>query len=151
MGLNFSKTQTATFRREAKRRRQAGASMVETAFVLPLLLLLVFMTVEFGIAFGRYQVITNAAREGAREAILYRPGACAAGSVEDAAELVVNDYAELVGIDTTDLTVNIFGICDQATTVEIDLPYQFSVLKAFGIGTAGVQLHASAVMRNENE
>ena len=44
--------------------------MVEFAIVLPVFLLLLLGIVEFGRAFMVYQVLTNAAREGARTAIL---------------------------------------------------------------------------------
>jgi Flp pilus assembly protein TadG len=47
-----------------------GAQLVEFALVLPLLLLVVLAIAEFGFIFQRYEVITNAAREGARMAVL---------------------------------------------------------------------------------
>jgi Flp pilus assembly protein TadG len=47
-----------------------GAQLVEFAIVLPLLLLVVLGIAEFGIIFQRYEVLTNAAREGARMAVL---------------------------------------------------------------------------------
>jgi Flp pilus assembly protein TadG len=46
--------------------RESGASAVEFALVLPLLLLIVFGTVEFGLAYNRQQAFHAAAREGAR-------------------------------------------------------------------------------------
>jgi Flp pilus assembly protein TadG len=45
---------------------ESGASAVEFALVLPLLLLIVFGTVEFGLAYNRQQAFHAAAREGAR-------------------------------------------------------------------------------------
>lgn len=47
-------------------RREDGAAVVEMALVLPVLLLLVFGIIQFGIAFNRSQGIHAAAREGAR-------------------------------------------------------------------------------------
>ena len=47
-----------------------GAELVEFALVLPLLLLVLLGIAEFGFMFQRYEVITNAAREGARLAVL---------------------------------------------------------------------------------
>jgi len=55
------------------RRRWAseeGSQLVEFALTLPLLLLVVLGIVEFGFIFQRYEVLTNAAREGARVAVL---------------------------------------------------------------------------------
>lgn len=51
-------------------RSDDGAQLVEFALVLPLLLLVVLAIAEFGFIFQRYEVITNAAREGARMAVL---------------------------------------------------------------------------------
>lgn len=49
---------------------ERGASAVEFALVLPMLLLLVFGIVEFGRAFNIHIQLTGAAREGARVAAL---------------------------------------------------------------------------------
>jgi Flp pilus assembly protein TadG len=46
--------------------RERGQSLVETAIIFPLLLLLLAAVVDFGRAFDAYIVLTNAAREGAR-------------------------------------------------------------------------------------
>ncbi|MFO7741333.1 MAG: TadE/TadG family type IV pilus assembly protein [Anaerolineae bacterium] len=50
------------------RRRQRGASLVELALVLFILLLILAAIVDFGRVFNHYVVITNASREGARYA-----------------------------------------------------------------------------------
>ena len=47
-------------------RSERGAELVEFALVLPLLLVLIGGIVDFGFLFQRYEVVTNAAREGAR-------------------------------------------------------------------------------------
>ena len=49
---------------------EEGAQLVEFALVLPMLLLVVLGIAEFGFIFQRYEVLTNAAREGARIAVL---------------------------------------------------------------------------------
>ena len=53
-------------------KNQRGASMVEFAIVLPLLLLLVFGIIEFGLLLYNKAMITNASREGARSGIVSR-------------------------------------------------------------------------------
>lgn len=55
-----------------RRRRgsERGAELVEFAFVLPFLLLLIAGIVDFALLFHSYEVSTNAAREGARLAVL---------------------------------------------------------------------------------
>ena len=54
----------------ARVRSQAGAELVEFALVLPLLLLVFGGIIDFGLLLQRQQVLTNAAREGARLAVL---------------------------------------------------------------------------------
>ncbi len=49
---------------------ERGAAAVEFALVLPLLVLLVFGIVQFGIAYNRVQGLQAAAREGARRGSL---------------------------------------------------------------------------------
>ena len=52
--------------------RQKGAEIVEFALVLPLLLLILFGIMEFGIVFFDKAIITNASREGARAGVVSR-------------------------------------------------------------------------------
>ena len=51
-------------------RSEEGAELIEFALVLPMLLLVVLGIAEFAFMFQRYEVVTNAAREGARMAVL---------------------------------------------------------------------------------
>ena len=52
-----------------------GAELIEFALVFPLLLMVVLGIVDFGLLFQRMEVVTNAAREGARIAVLPGYGA----------------------------------------------------------------------------
>src|SRR5512141_2496274 len=49
---------------------ERGTALLETAMTLPLLLLVSVGIFEFGRAYQTWQVLTNAAREGARVAVL---------------------------------------------------------------------------------
>ena len=55
-----------------KIKKEEGASAIEFALVLPLLLVLVFGIIEFSILFYDKAMLTNASREGARVGIVYR-------------------------------------------------------------------------------
>lgn len=81
--------------------RREGAAAVETALVLPLFFLVVFGVIEFGRAFMVAQLLTNAAREGARAAIT-------AGStntdVTNTVKGLVHDYT---GVATSKVNVTI--------------------------------------------
>lgn len=83
--------------RIGKKRRHddRGASAVEFALVVPLLLLIVFGMVEFGVAISRYASVTNAAREGVRAASL--------GATTD--EIRQTVAASLDSVDPDDLSV----------------------------------------------
>jgi Flp pilus assembly protein TadG len=51
---------------------QKGQAFVEFAIVLPILLLLVFGIIQFGILFNNYLTLTDAVRAGARQAAVSR-------------------------------------------------------------------------------
>ena len=53
-------------------RRQEGQAMVEFALVIPLLLLLIFGIIQFGMLFNNYLALTDAVRVGARQAAVSR-------------------------------------------------------------------------------
>ena len=70
------------------RARERGAAMVEFAFVLPILVLLVFGIIEFGRAYNAQVSLTHAAREGVREyAITQDAGAGTAAATNAATSL----------------------------------------------------------------
>ena len=59
--------------RQRKKRNaegERGSELIEFALVFPLLLMVVLAIVDFGFMFQRYEVVTNAEREGARIAVL---------------------------------------------------------------------------------
>ena len=56
--------------RRRRLRSERGAELVEFALILPLLLFIILGLVDFGFMFQRFEVVTNAAREGARIAVL---------------------------------------------------------------------------------
>ena len=53
-----------------RRDNERGQAIIEMALTLPLLLLVVLGIFDFGLMFQRYEVVTNAAREGARVGVL---------------------------------------------------------------------------------
>jgi Flp pilus assembly protein TadG len=67
----------------SRRQGESGQAIIELALTLPLLLIIVLGIFDFGFLFQRYEVVTNAAREGARVGVL--PG-YAVGDAQDRAE-----------------------------------------------------------------
>ena len=95
--MNFLKNgPTAVIMSQRNRR---GVAAVEFALVVPLFLLLVFGMIEIGRGIMVSQILTNAAREGAREAILE-------GSTTGRVETVVGDYLTGTGISGGTVTVS---------------------------------------------
>ena len=70
-----------------------GAELIEFALVFPLLLFIILGIVDFGFLFQRMEVVTNAAREGARIAVL--PGYATAD-----VQARVQQYIEAGGLPT---------------------------------------------------
>lgn len=56
------------------RARQAGAAMIELALILPLLLLLTFITTEFGRAVYQYNIVVKSVRDAVRYLSMQTPG-----------------------------------------------------------------------------
>lgn len=81
---------------QRRRRTEHGASLVEFALLVPLIALLVFGIIEFGLAFSDSQNLRQATREGTR-LITVKPDDFVTGGVFDATELrrVVENEAGL--------------------------------------------------------
>jgi Flp pilus assembly protein TadG len=59
---------TNVSRRKIELRSERGQSITEFALALPILALLLFAVIQFGIAFNNYVTLTDATRAGARKA-----------------------------------------------------------------------------------
>jgi Flp pilus assembly protein TadG len=89
-------------------RGESGAELVEFSLTLPLLLLVALGIIEFGQIFREYEVVVNAAREGARIAILpvYADTATAAQTNVTAR---VDQYLSTAGLATTSSVRSVCG------------------------------------------
>jgi len=69
---------------DKRRHDQRGAAAIEFAIIAPVLFMLVFGIIEFGLAWSEKNVFVGAAREGARfAAVGCGDGNCASGEVAD--------------------------------------------------------------------
>jgi Flp pilus assembly protein TadG len=139
-------------------RDQRGQALIETAITLPIMLLVAVGIFEFGRAYQTWQVLTNAAREGARIAVL--PGSddasvktrvtnyLAAGQLDKPTSAVVTiTRNNSIGIGTGSAT---------ASRITVNYPFKFVVLNPIATlvaskSTVGkpLTMSASALMRNE--
>jgi Flp pilus assembly protein TadG len=137
-------------------RERSGQSMVEFALVLVILMLLVVGIVEFGRVWNMYQILANAAREGARLTSLPAGFTTAA-----AVTAKVQSYLSTGNVDPSKAVVTIGGAGvdgGTGTQVSVTVSYPFSflyvgpVIRLINPGaTAGADLtiQSQSVMRNE--
>jgi Flp pilus assembly protein TadG len=123
---------------------------VEFALVLPLLLILVVGIIEFGRAWNMHQIITDAAREGARKA------AIADESVtQTQVENTVRNALAGGRIDPSTATITTNGwsaATGEPATITVSVPYQFTffgpIIK-WSSGESNIILKTAFTMRNE--
>jgi len=137
-------------------RSEDGAELIEFAAVLPLLLFVVLGIAEFGLVFQRFEVLTNAAREGARIAVL--PGYTVADV--EARVMAYTNASGLPGlaaadIDVDDVTVPVAtgpSLPSKRVTVTFTHTYMFfpSFATMFGGSFGSVALVAVSEMRTES-
>ena len=119
---------------------EKGASAVEFALILPILIILVFGIVEFGIAFNNYITITHAAREGARIAAvdLNNP---------DLKNIII-ERAFPVQITETDIVISTPEGTNIGDPVEVEITYNISITIPL-VGSWDIPLKNKAIMRLE--
>jgi Flp pilus assembly protein TadG len=131
------------------RRARRGSAAVEMALLLPLLFLLLFGMIEYGVLFWRAQQIASAARHGARVGAL--PDGTAA-AVNAAVSEVMND----VGLGSTGYGVLLDPddpatlLPGQAFTVTVSVPWAKIDLTGFPVPTP-TEIARSSVMAREGD
>jgi Flp pilus assembly protein TadG len=120
--------------------------VVEFALVAPMLVLLIFGMFEFGRMMMVEQILTNAAREGARRAILEQ-------STATEVETIVSDYLTGSSVSGAAVTVDPgqlqhlgFG---QPVSVSVSVPYDQVTWLPAPWFLVGKTLSAECVMRGE--
>lgn len=137
------------------RRSERGAEFVEFALALPLLLLVVLGIMDFGLMFQQYLVITNAAREAARVAVL--PTYTAADAQQRAQDYITASL--ITGGNTASVSSPSYGSqvvgsnCYGTVSITVTYPHNFMFLSGigtyFGASFGTKNLTATATMRTE--
>ena len=144
-------------------RNRHGQALVEFALVLPLVLVLVISVFEFARAWNIHQVITDAAREGARIAVVGSANDKDAATIQGEIEASVENALALAAVDPDDATItynNLAAGRGEPATVGIAVPYSFlflgplmDLIGDFAGGGNGfdstILLQTSFTMRNE--
>jgi len=132
---------------QKKLRSESGASAVEFALLLPVLMMILFGIIEFGLALYRQSILTNASREGARLGIVQSVPAITNGQINAA----IDNYLTPAGIPPGDVSRIIVagGITGTPVQVTLTLPYTFSVLPGLTSVAPLINLTARTEMRHE--
>ena len=134
-------------------KNEKGGSLIEFALIAPLLFLILFGIIEFGLIMYNKAVITNASREGARYGIVSRSPRYTSPEI---VTYVSNAYADkpitfgarLFEVSPTWVSQN-FG---DDLTVEVTWQYDYLLLPNFtGVGVLSnpLTLRATTVMKYE--
>ena len=129
-------------------RDERGQALVEFALILPIILLLVVGMLEFARAWNLHQVMTDAAREGARRAVLADTKAVN-GQTQDSVKAAMWDRLAQFGYDPAKATMTITPLAQwKATgeniTVNLVCPYRF-----WAVPWMSITMRTSFTMRNE--
>lgn len=100
---------------------ERGAAAVEFAILLPLLLLLVLGTIEFGRVYNAQITLTNAAREGVRVMAIANDPTSAKTTAKNAAASVSTT------IPTADITLST-NACSTGALVTLTIKYNLSTI-----------------------
>lgn len=141
-------------------KKNRGASAVEFAIVLPLLVLLVFGIIELSLLLYDQAMITNASREGARAGIIYRVPAVADGEIAGVVNTYLGKHLVTFGGKRSPSSNTVSGATVIVTRkgispggelrVRVGYTYSFLVLPKFIPGGGrGINMAAETVMRME--
>jgi Flp pilus assembly protein TadG len=136
-------------------RSQKGAALLEAAITVPIILLISVGIFEFGRAYQTWQVLTNAAREGARVAVI-----SGTTDVDIKSRVVTYMHNGALPDGAATMVTITRGVAltgpDTGTQIVINYPFRFMVLNPVvrmisPSSTTGAPLtmRSSALMRNE--
>jgi Flp pilus assembly protein TadG len=138
-------------------RDETGAAAVEFALILPVVILLLFGIIEFGRAWNVMQVLTDAAREGARVAVVNRgTGTLTQAQLEELVRTTIQEAAARAGLEAAEPTLTVEAGGDTGvggatgTPASVSIAYQYTPL--FGTWVLSQELltlRTQFVMRNE--
>ena len=134
-----------TLMRRRKCKRERGAAAVEFALILPLFLLLVLGTIDFGYYFFVSEVVTNAAREGARAGSVLDPTSPTTDVITEA-ETRAQGYLSAAGLASAAVAVST-PVVNGVNSVQVDIQYSVGSVTGFLSGIMPTYSNARVVMR----
>jgi Flp pilus assembly protein TadG len=102
-------------------RHEQGQTMTEFALVLPILALILFAVIQFGIVFNNYVQLTDATRAGARKAAVSRQNTDPVGTAVAAVRSSAKDLKQ------SDLSVTVSSTWQPTADVSVTATYPYSI------------------------
>jgi Flp pilus assembly protein TadG len=131
-----------TNRRTIDLRSQKGQSLTEFALALPILVLLLFAVIQFGIVFNNYVTLTDATRAGARKAAVARqltnPQSAVISAVRSSA----------IDLNQSDLSVTVNSTFQPGADVTVTATYPYSI-RLLGLPVKSGRLSSTTTERVE--
>lgn len=129
---------------------ERGAVAAEFALLLPVFLLILFGIIEFGMLMYGREVVTNAAREGARAGIVQGPPKRTSGEITT----IANNYLMGTGINQADVTFTPAGVgLASPNMLTVTAVYNYNFLIPYIPAVVGIPnplvITTQAVMRHE--
>ena len=126
-------------------KKQKGQSLVETALVLPIILVLLTGIIDFGLLFNSYLQVSNASREGARIAAI--------GSTDEQIISAVNTAAAALDIERLTVAIAPSQAAGRSSgdSVAVSVQYDYNMITPIitAIIPGPIELKTSTTMRCE--
>lgn len=110
---------------------QRGQTMAEFAIVLPVLVVLLFGVIQFGIAFNNYLALTDAVRAGARAAAVSRQASDPVGTATAAVRSSATD------LNQSKLGISVSSSWSAGSPVTVTATYPYSIKLLGWVVSAG--------------
>ena len=123
-------------------RSERGQTMAEFAIVLPVLMLVVFAVIQFGILFNNFVALTDAVRAGARTAAVSRTAADPVGATVARVQSATGD------LNQAKLGVTVVSGWQHGDDVTVSATYPYSI-NLFGLIVQTGSLKSSTTERVE--
>ena len=121
-------------------RSERGQSLTEFALVLPLMVVLLFGIIQFGITFNNYIALTDAGRAGARKAAVSRHQPDPVAVTVDQVRLAATD------LDAPDLAITVDSSWEAGDEVEVSASYPYAI-KVLGLTIKSGRMHSTTTER----
>jgi Flp pilus assembly protein TadG len=121
---------------------ERGQSMTEFALVLPLMVVLLFGIIQFGLTFNNYISLTDAVRAGARKGAVARHLSDPVGATVDQVQKAGTD------LDPADLQIDVQSSWNTGDQVKVTASYPYAI-KLMGITIKAGRMNSTTTERVE--